>query len=375
MSKAAELAALIGSGQAQGDKNFVINGDMQCWQRATAATTVTNAYATVDRYKFTENTSGAFSSERSTDTPTGTGYSLKLQCTTADTSMAAGDYAYMVQNIEAQNLQSLQYGTSSAKTLTLSFWVKSSKTGTYAIVFSKLDNTVYLFRHEYTISSANTWEKKIITISPTAGSTSFITSAAGAIDNDNGTGCSVFWWLCSGTDLNGGTSNAWSSNTAHYTTTNQVNWFDSTSNNFYLSQVQLEIGEVATPFEHEYFATTLAKCKRYFENLTFPNATVITIGQVYDSNTDASADLRYNVSKRDTPTIGVPSVGRSSGNINFLNANAGFVATSDGTISAVYIGVDSFTLYGNGFNAFSANGDASWVYSYGTNTFTIDAEL
>ena len=110
--------------QVLSSRNFIINGDMQVWQRGTAATVATNSYATVTRYKFTENTSGVFTSERSTDTPTGTGYSLKLQCTTADTSMAAGDYAYMVQNIEAQNLQSLQYGTSSAKTLTLSFWVK-----------------------------------------------------------------------------------------------------------------------------------------------------------------------------------------------------------------------------------------------------------
>ena len=94
--------------QVLSSRNFIINGDMQVWQRATAATTVTNAYATVDRYKFTENTSGAFSSERSTDTPTGTGYSLKLQVTTADTSMAAGDYAYFMHLIEAQNLQSLQ---------------------------------------------------------------------------------------------------------------------------------------------------------------------------------------------------------------------------------------------------------------------------
>ena len=180
----------------QSNRNFIINGNFQCWQRATAATTVTNAYATVDRYKFTENTSGAFSSERSTDTPTGTGYSLKLQCTTADASMAAGDYAYFMHLIEAQNLQSLQYGTSSAKTLTLSFWVKSSKTGTYAIALGKMDNTVYLFVHEYTISQANTWEKKTINISPTAGSTSFITSSAGAIDNDNGTGLALYWWLC-----------------------------------------------------------------------------------------------------------------------------------------------------------------------------------
>ena len=267
MSKAAELAALIGSGQAQGNKNFVINGDMQCWQRATAATAVTNAYATVDRYKFTENTSGAFTSERSTDTPTGTGYSLKLQVTTADTSMAAGDYAYVVQVIEAQNLQTLQYGTSSAKTLTLSFWVKSSKTGTYSMALGKVDNTVYIFVHEYTISQANTWEKKTITISPTAGSTSFITSAAGAIDNDNGQGLALYWWLCSGTDLNGGTSNAWSSTTTHYTTTNIVNWMDSTSNNFYLSQAQLEIGDVATAFEHEDIGTALRKCKRYYEFL------------------------------------------------------------------------------------------------------------
>ena len=199
--------------QVLSSRNFVINGDMQIWQRATAATAVTNAYATVDRYKFTENTSGAFTSERSTDSPIGAGYSLKLQCTTADTSMAAGDYAYMVQNIEAQNLQPLQYGTSSAKTLTLSFWVKSNLTGTYTIALGKVDNTVYIFVHEYTISQANTWEKKTITISPTAGSTSFITSAAGAIDNNNGTGLALYWWLCSGTDLNGGTSNAWSSNT------------------------------------------------------------------------------------------------------------------------------------------------------------------
>jgi hypothetical protein len=218
------------------------------------------------RFKFTENTSGAFSSERSTDTPTGTGYSLKLQCTTADTSMAAGDYAYFVQPIEAQNLQPLQYGTSSARTLTLSFWVKSSKTGTYTIALGKPDNTTYIFVHEYTISSANTWEKKTINISPTAGSTSFITSAAGAIDNDNGVGLYLYWWLCSGTDLNGGTSNAWSSTTTHYTTTNAVNWFDSTSNNFYLSQVQLEVGDVATPFEHENFDVTLDKCKRYYQN-------------------------------------------------------------------------------------------------------------
>ena len=317
MSNARNLANLLGTGTQittadiadevfQANRNLVINGDMQIWQRATAATAVTNAYATVDRYKFTENTSGAFTSERSTDTPTGTGYSLKLQCTTADTSMAAGDYAYVVQNIEAQNLQSLQYGTSSAKTLTLSFWVKSSKTGTYSMALGKVDNTVYIFVHEYTISQANTWEKKTITISPTAGSTSFITSAAGAIDNDNGTGLALYWWLCSGTDLNGGTSNAWSSTTTHYTTTNIVNWFDSTSNNLYLAQAQLEIGDEATPFEQENFATTLHKCRRYYEvvnRFIYPNKySTVVLG-----------DFSWEVEKRAQPTLALAAGGTNTG--------------------------------------------------------------
>ncbi len=282
-------------------KNLIINGDMQVWQRGTAATVATNSYATVDRYKFTENTSGVFTSERSTDSPTGTGYSVKVQCTTADTSMAAGDYAYFMHLIEAQNLQPLQYGTSSAKTLTLSFWVKSNLTGTYTIALGKMDNTFYIFVHEYTISQANTWEKKTITISPTAGSTSFITSAAGAIDNDNGTGLALYWWLCSGTDLNGATSNAWSSNTNHYTTTNIVNWFNSTSNNFYLAQAQLEIGDVANPvFEHEDYATTLRKCKRYYELL---DTTVYPLNY----STVALGNFFWTEQKRVEPTLSVDS--------------------------------------------------------------------
>ena len=243
--------------------NFVINGDMQCWQRATAATAANNSYATVDRWAFGESTDGAYTSEQSTDTPTGTGFSVKAQVTTADTSIAAAQFAYIYQEIEAQNLQPLQYGTSSAKTLTLSFWVKSNKTGTYTIVIVKRDSTAYFIPVEYTISSANTWENKTITITPTAGSTSLITASAGAIANDNGHGIQLGFGLAWGSNYHG-TSNTWSAST-HYGTSNQVNWMDSTSNNFYLSQVQLEIGDLATAFEHEDFATTLAKCQRYFK--------------------------------------------------------------------------------------------------------------
>ena len=336
---------------------------MQVWQRATAATTVTNAYATVDRYKFTENTSGAFSSERSTDTPTGTGYSLKLQVTTADTSMAAGDYAYFMHLIEAQNLQSLQYGTSSAKTLTLSFWVKSSKTGTYSMALGKMDNTVYIFVHEYTISQANTWEKKTITISPTAGSTSFITSAAGAIDNDNGTGLALYWWLCSGTDLNGATSNAWSSNTNHYTTTNTVNWFDSTSNNLYLAQAQLEIGDVATPFEHEDIATTLAKCQRYYVNFEAQGSyTNYAFGSVTNGTT-AEVHASLPVTMRDEPVI---ETSGTLGNFRTWDGGGGYTVTSinQGNYSNLNVGSINVGCSGGGMTT----GRAVKLLDNGTDT-------
>jgi len=374
MSRAREIADL-GSPAASGlsNRNLIINGDMQCWQRTTAATAVTNAYATVDRYKFTENTSGAFTSERSTDSPIGAGYSLKLQVTTADTSMAAGDYAYVVQNIEAQNLQPLQYGTSSAKTLTLSFWVKSNLTGTYTIALGKVDNTVYIFVHEYTISQANTWEKKTITISPTAGSTSFITSAAGAIDNDNGTGLALYWWLCSGTDLNGGTSNAWSSTTTHYTTTNIVNWFNSTSNNFYLAQAQLEIGEAASPFEHEDIGTTLEKCKRYFETVEW-NGYVLS-GNSYSTTQWLLPQVIWKVEKRAAPTLTYPTIGTSSGNVAITNATANFA--TQGSVIRSYATTTGAALYNNNADGYSGLTDdgVCMLYSYNATTLKVDAEL
>ena len=263
MSKAAELAALIGSQTAQSNRNLIINGAMQVWQRGVAATTVVDGAYHCDRYSSNNGTGGAYTTERSTDTPTGTGFSLKAQVTTADTSLTGTQYAFIEHNIEAQNLQSLQYGTSNAKNITLSFSVKSSKTGTYTILLRKLSGTDCHLVHEYTIDSANTWERKEITISPTAGSTSIITASTGAIAADNENGLQVGWGFAYGPDYKTATNNTWSTNTNHYSTSNQVNWLDSTSNNFYLTEVQLEVGEQATPFEHRSFGDTLLQCQRY----------------------------------------------------------------------------------------------------------------
>ena len=308
------LTSSVADTVLQTNKNLIINGDFQCWQRATAATAANGGYATVDRFGMGEGTDGAYTTERSSDTPIGTGYSLKAQVTTADTSIAAAQYAYMYQEIEAQNLQPLQYGTSSAKTLTLSFWVKSNKTGTYTINIQKRDATIYFIPIEYTISSANTWEKKTITITPTAGGTSFITASAGAIANDNGQGIQLGFGLAWGSNYHG-TSNTWSANT-HYGTSNQVNWMDSTSNNFYLAQVQLEIGDVATPFEHEDFGTTLAKCQRYFQ--TILNATPLY--NYRQTGNSAAETFTYINEMRATPSF---TLTRNSTIFGTVNTGAG----------------------------------------------------
>ena len=247
-------------------RNMIINGGMQVWQRQTAATAATG-YTTVDRFWLNESGDGAYTSQKydmsvAELNTTGHRTALQLNCTTADASVAADHYAYFFQRIEAQDLQHLQYGTAAAKTITLSFWVKSNKTGVYCVDIEKKDSTAYFIPIEYTISSANTWEKKVITITPTAGSTSFITSAAGVIDDNTDTGLEIAFGLKWGSNYHG-TNNTWTAS-SHYGTSNQVNWMDSTSNNFYITGVQLELGSNATPFEHHKFTDELRKCQRYF---------------------------------------------------------------------------------------------------------------
>ena len=296
MSKAAYLAALIGSQSSLSNRNLIINSAMQVWQRATAATTATNdAYSTVDRFKFFNSNDGAYTTERSTTAPSSEGftYSLKAVVTTADASIGATQYAAISQYIEAQNLQHLGYGTSSAKSLTLSFWVRSNKTGTYTIAFEKSDSTLYRYDKEYSISTADTWEKKTITIEPD----SQIKASAGAIDNDNGFGIRVFWNLVWGSTFNGATDGAWSSNSSDYATSNQVNWMDTLSNDFYLTGIQLEVGEQATPFEHRSYGDELARCQRdywYTADLQFFN---------YGGAGQLNCTCFNPVEMRDTPTV------------------------------------------------------------------------
>ena len=304
MSKAAELAALIANvnkGSSLANKNFITNGGMQIWQRATAATAaVDGAYKTVDRFFNWVNGGGAYTTEQSTGHLATTGHenALKLAVTTADTSIAAGDYYVIGYKIEAQNLQSFKYGSSSANAVTLSFWIRATKAGTHTLFFSKNDSTQYIYVAEYTISASDTWEHITITIEPDSN----IKAGAGAIANDNGAGITIGFVLKEGSNYEGATANAW--NTSKYTTSNQVNNMDSTSNTWYLTGVQLEIGK-ATEFEHEPYETTLRKCQRYYyEHIRGVSGSrkYVGTGEFYTTS-QLNCNISFPTTMRTTPTL------------------------------------------------------------------------
>jgi len=242
-------------------RNIIINGDMSIAQRGTSTSSITgSAYHTVDRFKTIITTLGTWTQSQSTDVPTAQGFSksLKMDCTTADASPASGDSLRITTHLEGQNLQYLKKGTSSAESLTMSFWVKSNKTGTYILELYDLDNTRQISK-SYTIDSASTWEKKTITID---GDTS------GAFDNDNNLSLIVGWFLGAGSDFTSGTLNtSWNSATNSNRAVGQVNLADSTSNEWYITGVQLEAGTTASDFEFLPHDVNFNRCKRYYQQV------------------------------------------------------------------------------------------------------------
>ena len=256
MSKAAELAALIGSQSSLSNRNFIINGAMTVNQRGDKTGMTGDDYQ-IDRFKFGIGSLGTWSSSQSTTAPDGFGYSLKLDCTTADASPAASDTLYLYTRFEGQNLQQIKKGTASAKSLTLSFWCRCNKTGDIQVNLRDADNTRQVGA-TVTINSADTWEYKTITFPP---------DTTGAFTNDNNWSMSVEWWLDSGSDFKGGAvPTAWEAavNTDR-AVAETLALGDNTSNEFYITGVQLEVGEQATPFEHRSYGDELARCQRYYQ--------------------------------------------------------------------------------------------------------------
>jgi len=262
MSKAAELAKMgevLTNNQIGGRRNIVINGAMQIAQRATSSTGIGSAagYFTCDRWKIhtAGTTAGRLTMAQSTDTPSGFANSVKLTCTTADTSIAAGEQLQLRTTFEGQDLQQLKKGTSDAEKLTVSFYVKGNASATYTCELYDADNT----RHngqEFSVTTS--WTRVVLTYD---GDTS------GALDNDNGGSLNLTFILHAGSNLTGGTfsSNTWNTTTNQRVGDNQTSFFDSTDRTFFITGIQLEVGSAATPFEHRSFGEELTLCQRYYE--------------------------------------------------------------------------------------------------------------
>jgi hypothetical protein len=282
-------------------RNLIINGDMSIAQRGTSSSGVTGGgYYTIDRFRWTVSASDTVTLSQSTDVPTGQGFtnSFKVDVTTADTSIGADQYAFVEQSVEAQNCQYLNYGTSSAKTLTLSFWVKSSKTGTYCIDIDKPDNTRYNYVAEYTIDSASTWEKKTIIIAPDSN----IQASGGAIDNNNGEGFAVKFTLATGSNRQG-TNETWNTSVVDGTS-NQVNFLDSTSNEWLITGVQLEAGETASDFEFLPVDINRIRCQRYLQKFTCADSTFNVFGTgIKTGSANAEIPVPLKTTMRAKPSL------------------------------------------------------------------------
>jgi hypothetical protein len=304
MTKARQLADL---GNAYDDgalsnRNLIINGAMQVAQRGTSFSPPSQGAYVVDRFHQYQGGGGVLYYEQSTDAPLGFSNSLKITVNTADSSIASGDYYYMRYEAEGLDCSRLSLGTSNAQKFTLSFYVKSSLTGTFSGAFQNAaTNRSYVF--EYTINLANTWERKTVTVD---GDTS------GTWLTNNSVGLRVAFDLGNGSSLRS-SAGSWASS-GNYGSTGSVELVGTASATLYITGVQLEVGDTATPFEHRSYGDELAKCQRYYQHTYSTGSAVGTathdnmIGSGGAQGNSSSSEVSggtytFKVEMRAAPTI------------------------------------------------------------------------
>jgi len=288
-----------------GRRNLIINGAMQVAQRGNVSS-VTDGYGGADRFKFTRSGAAAVTLRQqgvgNSPTDKGFGFSHQIDVTTADSSLAAGDYALISYRFEGQDLQQLKKGTSNAQQVTLSFYIKSPKTGTHIVELVDQSNSGRHVNKAYTVSSANTWEKKTVT---------FPMETSNTITNDNARRMDLNWWLAAGSTYSSGSlQTSWGADTDANRAVGQVNCMDSTDNNVYITGVQLELGSQATAFEHRSLAEELALCRRYYQQYT----NIVATGYASDSNnTSYHHGFTFPVEMRSAPTYSITNTGSTAG--------------------------------------------------------------
>lgn len=293
-----------------GNRNLITNGAMQVAQRGTSAIQIGTGTYNLDRFRGYDNTDGTFTVQQVTDAPSGFGYSAKVTVTAADSSLASTQQAKFQQRIEGNVLTQLKLGTSAAETFTLSFYVKSSVTGTYAVGFINASNN-RSYVGTYSISSANTWEYKTITVQ---GDTS------GTWATNNTTGLNIQWSLGMGSSFEAAPDQWHASEESH--TTSAVDLISTLNATWQITGIQLEVGNTATPFEHKRFSDELQHCQRYYEksyNYSTVAGTASDTGKLAHRKNSASSGITdftvsFSVRKRDNPTLVVysPDTGAAS---------------------------------------------------------------
>lgn len=350
---------------AQKNKNLIIGGnfDTNPWQRGTSFTAPAAAAYTADRFLWNTVGVGVVNILKTADAPTVaqagifTSNCLHVDVTTADASIASGDLYTVVQVMEGYNAaQILQ------KPFTLSFWVKSTKTGIFCVAFVNSGND-RSYIHEYTVNSSDTWEKKTVTVpaSPSAGTWNYT----------NGSGLQVTFTIAAGSTYQGA-GGSWISSLG-FATSNQVNGMDSTSNNFKLALIQIESGSTATPFEIRYFQEELDLCMRYFQK-SFPigtapaqNAGRVGGFEFFQNRVGATLTIshvhRLPVRMRTTPTLVTFNPSAANAQIRNLDTAADFTGTNFDTITDSCLSING-------------TGDAGMtITSYLSVNYTLSAEL
>ena len=348
MSKARDLANFSDVAPGIGRKNLIINGDMRIAQRGTSAVSANASYP-VDRFVLGVTTASKFTAQQSSVAPVGFSNSLLLTSSSAYTP-ASGDSLIFATRLEGYDVSQLESGTANAQVMTLSFYVRSSLTGTFAGFFANGDyNRTYPFT--YTISSANTWERKTITL--TADTT-------GTWGSTNGRGISIHWSLGIGSTLQG-TANAWQAGN-YQGVAGAVDLVATNGATLYITGVQLEVGSVATPFEHRSYGEELAWCQRYY--------------QYYDSTDrlsawgSANSQYIFTANVLEKPMRAQPTVSLSGAatfdayHRSSYNQSSANIQRNTGSNTAVILQLGNFSGI--------TQGDPGGIYNA---TIKIDAEL
>ena len=303
MTKAAELAKMgevLTNSQIGGRRNIVYNGAMNVAQRSTSVSDIggSSGYFTVDRQKISvSSTAGrlTMSQVAVTDLP-GFANALKLDCTTADTSIAAGEFLLLHQDFEGQDLQQMKKGTSDAEKVTVSFYVKGNASATYVVELFDNDNDRSVSQ---SFSVTTSWNRVILT---------FPADTTGTFDDDNASSLRMFFWLHAGSTYSGGSLGT----TWHTTAANRAagisSFFDSTDREFFLTGLQMEIGSQATPFEHRSFGEELLLCQRYFQLISggavMPNSSTGIEGSVTRQEMRAATSISVTAAmKVEDPSV------------------------------------------------------------------------